>query len=154
MIIPPPNTTCYYTARFQSQDAIQVVLNDVMDADASNFDMALVVSIDLTSDIEATNSMCSGVQKIEKQLVATDSKTVFNPLYLPVSNKQLFETIEMDDSGKVLSVGDFTDPFVTCNVQVYSEEGDLAVMGKVAYNEFHVHHPIDPTKPSNVPYLS
>jgi hypothetical protein len=155
MITPPIDATCYYTARFQSEQTIQMLLDEILEVHASDFDMALVVSIDLLSDIDATNSMCTGVEKIEQRLTDTASKKLtFNPLYLPISTAKLFDTIEMDINGKVLSVGDFTDPFVTCNMQLFDKEDILTVLGKVSYNEFEVHHPIDPSQPQAVQYLS
>ncbi len=155
MIVPPSSATCYFTARFQSEQSIQTILNEILDADASDFEMALVVSIDLTNDIEATNYMQAGMEKIEKQLDGITKKVSFNPLYLPVPTEKLVDLIEVDaTTGRVTAVADFTDPFVTCNMQLLNDDGDLSVLGKVLYNEFHVVHPIDTSNPSPVPLLS
>jgi hypothetical protein len=116
------------------------------------FDHAVVVSIDMTSDIEATNAIEFGAASLPKK-AWTDSRA-FNPLYLPMSRDDLVKQLELDSDGNLVGIGDFEDPYEAFIFERSEPETNNVFKAKVVYHEFQIPHPTDPSTPYPQRYLS
>jgi hypothetical protein len=151
MIEVPPNTTCYYTVKLQGE-AMLSTLHDLFPVKSGTFDHAVVVSVDMDSDIEATNA----VEHAGANLIGSkwkDSRS-FNPLYLPMERDKLVEQVETDTDGNLVAVGRFEDPFETYFLERAEPESVNAFTGKVVYHEFKIPHPMDVSQPWPQRYLA
>lgn len=133
MIVPPMNTSAFYSVLFEEPLAAKLV--KLLAPTAADVDKVILTSIDL-SDIEATNELDAAISGL---LSDQEQKHMlhFNPIYLPVGADEISAKLEFDRDGDLAAVDGFESPFMTARIKVGTDDQNL-IDGSVNFNQFEL----------------
>ena len=142
MITPPANTPSFYVALFE-EPAARFVVGLVAESFGKTDDIreVMVTSKDFASDVLATVELQDGTSEIASHMVEIDEQcdvsTTYNPLFLP-KTKSLYDTVEVDDDGDIVSIDGFHNPFTTVTIKMSIEDHPNFIDAKVVYKQFEL----------------
>lgn len=135
MIVPPASTPVFYTVLFEEPGAKK--LAKLLSPSSVDVQQIIVTSLDLGSDIEATNELDIAVRSLfEGQKY--DHSMKFNPIYLPIGGEELSTKLELDQEGDLTAIDGFTSPFISASIKLSIEDYPDAVDGSVNFKPFEL----------------
>jgi len=139
MIIPPASTPSFYTMLFTAKSGVEVLKLLVPDPN-NDIESVLITSTDMLSDVQAILECQHAIKAFSDKVAAPDQvdcKTDFNPIYLPNCN-DLYEQVEFDGDGDLISVAGFGNPFVNVQFKCSAPEQPDFIDANVCYKRFEL----------------
>jgi hypothetical protein len=135
MIVPPAGTPAFYTVLFEEPAAKK--LAKLMSPSSVDVEQIIVTSLDLGSDIEATNELDAAVRSLfEGQKY--DHTMKFNPIYLPIEGEELSTKLELDHDGDLTAIDGFASPYVSASIKLSIEDYPDVVDGAINFKQFEL----------------
>jgi hypothetical protein len=136
MITPPHSIGVFYTALFEKPIAHAIA--KLMSPTAfGDINQVLVTSLDIGSDIEATNEIDVATSSLV-QAVEHDRALTFNPIYLPMKADKLAEKLDISKEGEVQAVDGFANPFIIASIKISMPDAPEVIDAKVCYKQFEL----------------